>query len=59
LLNEDGILPGVDDIVDNNSRQKRKRTRILLQATEHNEIHMYDSDEFPGHTVVQTFLLVQ
>ena len=59
LLNEDGILPGVDDVVtDNNSKQRRKRTRILLQATEQNEIHMYESDEFPGHTVIQRFSLV-
>jgi len=59
LLNEDGMLPGVDDVVtDNNSKQRRKRTRILLQATEQNEIHMYESDEYPGHTVVQRFSLV-
>ena len=59
LLNEDGMLPGVDDvIIGNNSKQRRKRTRILLQATEQNEIHMYESDEFPGHTVVQRFSLV-
>jgi len=59
LLNEDGMLPGVDDVVtDNNSKQRRKRTRILLQATEQNEIHMYDSDEYPGHTVIQRFSLV-
>ena len=59
LLNEDGMLPGVDDvIIGNNSKQRRKRTRILLQATEQNEIHMYESDEFPGHTVIQRFSLV-
>ena len=60
LLNEDGMLPGVDDVIigNNDSKQRRKRTRILLQVTEQNEIHMYDSDEYPGHTVIQRFSLV-
>merc|ERR1740115_372597 len=33
LLNEDGILPGVDHVIigNNDSKQRRKRTRILLQ----------------------------
>jgi len=77
LLNEDGILPGIDDIddgigiddVDNSSffsflrqkqtTRKRRRKRILLEAEETHEIHMFESEEYPGHLVVQRFLLVQ
>ena len=81
MLNEDGLIPGLDDIVGNidsdervdntNSsfffsllRQKRKqrrqrtRTRILLAVEETHEIHMYESEEYPGHFVVQRFELV-